>query len=63
MRPMTTAGSSAFPPRERVRPPEMFHLRHTRVTDTCAGDRYGVCRSPGGPLGAVTDAAGLGGGS
>jgi hypothetical protein len=41
----------------------MFHFRRTPVTDTCAGDGYGVCRGPGGPLGAVTDAGGLGGGS
>jgi hypothetical protein len=33
---------------------EMFRIRHRGVTDTRVAPSYGVCRGPGGPLGAVT---------
>ena len=33
---------------------ELLHFWRIEVTDTCVARSYGVCRGPGGPLGAVT---------
>jgi hypothetical protein len=37
-------------------PLPMLHFRHTSVTDLRGAYRYGVCRGPGDPLGAVAGA-------
>jgi hypothetical protein len=58
MRPTAKTTPSGFRPAEtRAVPAQMFHFRHTRDTHPRARGGYGVCRGPGGPLGAVWGAA------